>query len=206
MCYPGVVAMSNEKVIRPFIYWHANLFICHVYGNYKYIQILFFSKVRPPFLFICSLWGRSPCYCMSTGRNNIRNTQYLLSVSSSTKLKLKLGWVENKVWRWYVCSCSVLLSLSACLLGDRQTCQDGTPLQHNLNLFMNLIAHNIKRDCRTRWIWLGLNRGRGHFKIFFRCSNDFIAQKSYISRLMRVLFSLFVSFSLMKSGGIIVHW
>jgi hypothetical protein len=58
------------------------------------------------------------------------------------------------------------------------------------------IADTILRDCLTRWICLlmtcmvnlCLNTvGDGpFFAIFFSCFNDFITQKVYFSRLMRV--------------------
>jgi hypothetical protein len=61
---------------------------------------------------------------------------------------------------------------------------------------------------------LGLKRERGPFFKFLRCSNDFIIQKVYCSRLKRVYIGLimcvsclFLSFLLITSGVLIkVDW
>jgi hypothetical protein len=53
---------------------------------YKYCASV--KSVRHFYLFV--VFGGA-LRAMSTERNNIRNTKYLLSVSSSTKLKFKLG-------------------------------------------------------------------------------------------------------------------
>ncbi len=57
------------------------------------------------------------------------------------------------------------------------------------------VTNQRERDCLTRWIWLLMIRlassrpklGTGPF---FRCSNDFISQKVYFLRLVRVYVGL----------------
>ncbi len=76
---------------------------------------------------------------------------------------------------------------------------------HNFMILKGL-SHEMDLDFDDVWLVLGLNRGRGYCYIFFGCSNDFILQKVYFSRLMRLyvrlimVSCLFLSFLLITIG------